>query len=874
MAGLVHQISALSAQPGELCFDATVEGETRRIWFRSEIAVDPYPEAALATALMPAMRSGGTLRMEAPISPRVLRTQREFQAIQAAWSLDWPFGDPPLREVEVVAPVRQVERRQPSGRVAAFFSGGVDSWSTVLTEPDVTDLVFVRGIDILSRAPHQEGLAERVETQLRGAADELGLPLHVVETNLRDLAEAKGAEDPMARWEAYNNSALAAVALFLGSAFDRVLIASDYDYEVQVNYGASLTIDHLWSTEELEIADAVGRFSRVERTAIAAENPAARKSLRVCWENPDGAYNCGRCRKCLMTMASLDAFGALEKVETLPSEIDLELLAVQEPPIPGALIFWEEALEAAQRAEKPELESALAKLVSASRRRLGLPFGYSARPPQSRRKPETEPVGSLLATRETAAAIATAPALAVLVGSYDGSGNYGDLAQLDATLGLLGGADAGPLVLPIVERQFASSHETLGNQFTHPPRHVLYFRDGEDGGEDLVPVRPPESLGFGVIHLYGGGYLNPAWGMRKLAMLGAAEALVGRATRVSKVASGLQVDRGWIAELDSAAAGRLRDFALLAARDDASAQALGELVGAERAPNGGDDAVGLLAGHTAPEPSRGEDPTLEVNLHFGGHDWVTGSAESALEFDLGLLANISRLAERPLWVRPLLAYVDPRVDERPGMERLAAECAQRGIEVGEPRLLRPAAIGRLAGEIGGADLTLSSSYHVALTSLLLGVPAILLRDNDYYDQKARGLLADFGLPEEFAPTSADDPAQIATAIAPRLLETDQRGELRLRLRKVGDSVRARRADAESRLLSLLAREAMAALGDSRPVPAPKEEAEPTGPSSEELARRAEEAERKAAAAEAQLREVLGSHSWKLTAPLRRARQRG
>ena len=77
----------------------------------------------------------------------------------------------------------------------------------------------------------------------------------------------------------------------------------------------------------------------------------------------------------------------------------------------------------------------------------------------------------------------------------------------------------------------------------------------------------------------------------------------------------------------------------------------------------------------------------------------------------------------------------------------------------------------LAAELGGADSTLSSSYHVALTSLLLGVPAILPRDNDYYDQKARGLLGDFDLPAKLSPRSTDDPVQVAAALSPLLLET-------------------------------------------------------------------------------------------------------
>lgn len=859
-AGLVHQISALDAKPGELSFDATVEGETRRIWFRSETKVDPYPEAALATALMPAQRSGGTLRMEAPISPRVLRTQREFQAIQAAWSLDWPFGDPPLREVEVVAPVRHAEPRQPTGRVAAFFSGGVDSWWTVLAEPEITDLIFVHGLDILPRLAHQEGLGERVEAELRAAAGELGLPLHVVETNLRDLAEVKGPEDPLVHWETYYNSALAAVALFLGRAFDRVLIGCDYDYEVQVNYGASWTIDHLWSNETLEIVDAGGRFSRVERTAIAAASPIARKTLRVCWENPDGAYNCGRCRKCLMTMATLEAFGMLDQVETLPDEFDLEWLAAQEPPIRGSLIFWEETLEAVQQAGKPELESALAKLVSASRRRLGMPFGYRSRRPQPHRSPGAAPVGSLFATPETARAIAAAPAIAALVGGYDGSGNYGDIALLDAALGMLNRLKPHLLVLPVVERQFAATHKEMAGELVNRAGPVLYFNDSDGSFEDsLVAVDPPEDVGLGVSYLYGGGYLNPSWGERKLAMLRAVETLLAGAAQVTRVSSGMQVDGDWIAALGPADVELLRGFELLAARDRASANALATLTA--NVLDTGDDAVGVLPEPPEETSVEANDP-LEVGVHFGGHEWVTGRPDTMLDFDTELLAELARLAGGRLRVRPLLAYVDPRIDERPAVDRLATACRERGLEVAEPRLLRPMGLGETGGEMAGAILTVSSSFHVALTSLLLGVPAVLLRDNGYYDQKARGLLDDFEQPDSFSPRPDEDPRAIAATIAPLVLDPEGGHNTRRRLRETGERVRRRRRRAEAELLGIIAK---ASLGTMPPPSAGGDHGAANA--------QAEEAERRAAAAEAQLREVLGSHSWKVTAPLRRARAR-
>ena len=55
----------------------------------------------------------------------------------------------------------------------------------------------------------------------------------------------------------------------------RVLIAGDSDYEVQVTHGANRLVDQLWSTENLEIVDDGGRFSRVERVRrIAAPEHA------------------------------------------------------------------------------------------------------------------------------------------------------------------------------------------------------------------------------------------------------------------------------------------------------------------------------------------------------------------------------------------------------------------------------------------------------------------------------------------------------------------------------------------------------------------------------------------------------------------------
>jgi hypothetical protein len=377
-----QRIADLRREPGELSFEARLAGvEPRRIWFRSETEVVPEPEAALAACLMPAMRHGGRLEIDEPLSPRVLADQRDFQAIQKGWSYGWNYDEEPLSEVEVQAPPREPEAASPSGRVATFFSGGVDSFAAIVANPEVTDLIFVRGVDILPRLSHQAGLADEVESRLREAAAELGKPLHVVDTNVRELS------DPLIRWEPYFACPLIAIAHFFAPLFDRVIIAGDIDFEIQPLMGATLLVDQLWSSERLEIVDWGGRFSRERRVEMIAANPVARRHLRTCWENKGGAYNCGRCRKCHLTMISLELQGALKETETFPDELDLDVLAGTELNQPIALALWEDLLDHTRDKGRMDIAPALEEFVAKGRRTMGLSQSYRTRQSRHGRRP-------------------------------------------------------------------------------------------------------------------------------------------------------------------------------------------------------------------------------------------------------------------------------------------------------------------------------------------------------------------------------------------------------------------------------------------------------------------------------------------------------
>lgn len=368
-----HVVSDLRCSSGELSFRAQIGDRDERIWLRTnEGPIASGGDAALAGCLMPAMSSGGRLTLEAPVSPKVLRGQREYQAVQRAWSLEWEFQEAPLEEVDVLAPAQPPGPGKPE-RVAAFFSGGVDSWSTLLDHPEVTDLIFVRGIDLVPGLAQHQALGPVVERRLKEVADGMGLALHVVDTNLRDLS------DPLVRWEAYFGCTCTAVALFLAPRFERVLIASAMDHEVDEPMGVARLIDHLWSTEQLEIVDDGGRYSRAERTRRISKHPLVKRSLRVCWENRDGAYNCGSCRKCLMTMITLEAFGVRAEIETFPPHLDLDDVAAIEIKQVILLTLWEDVLDAVRAEGRSDLEPPVEEAVERAKRELGLPATYRRR---------------------------------------------------------------------------------------------------------------------------------------------------------------------------------------------------------------------------------------------------------------------------------------------------------------------------------------------------------------------------------------------------------------------------------------------------------------------------------------------------------------
>ncbi|NQU11400.1 hypothetical protein HQ590_11450 [bacterium] len=279
---------------------------------------DPF----LAAFFAPAMVTGEPLRIAAAVSPRLLAGAAAVQSIYLCWQQS-------LSRVTIEAsPRRFADAIPPGTRTGLFFSLGVDSFYSLFKnwrrhpvgDQAVDDLLLVHGLDIFV-GKGNDPLFPAVHANAEQVAQTLGKRLVRISTNLRDFTDKLVAWGPL-----YHGAALASLALGLGSVYRQATIAATHSYDQLFPWGSHPVLDPLWSTESLTFIHDGCEARRVDKTRLIAEHPVALETLRVCFHNPENAYNCGCCEKCLRTMMGLHIVGALGRCQTLPHEIDPALV--------------------------------------------------------------------------------------------------------------------------------------------------------------------------------------------------------------------------------------------------------------------------------------------------------------------------------------------------------------------------------------------------------------------------------------------------------------------------------------------------------------------------------------------------------------------
>ena len=296
------------------------------LWYRFPAWCLPFlnPENGdpfLAALLLPAMRTEERLLIPAPVSTRLLAALPDIQAIYAAF-------DPRTTRVSVEALARDVTLPADGSeaRVGLFFSMGVDSFYSLLKnqrdhpadEQAVTHVISVHGFDV-AHDGWNYSFPPTLLKNFERIAGETGTMLLPVVSNVRQA----GAR--LAPWTMLHGGAMASVALALGAAFRRVMIAASATYDTIYPWGTHPLLDPLWSTEGLTVVHDGCELGTIAKTRLVARSQLVLETLRVC-PGYSPSYNCGQCMKCLRTMIDLLQAGFLQLSQTLPHEIDAEAL--------------------------------------------------------------------------------------------------------------------------------------------------------------------------------------------------------------------------------------------------------------------------------------------------------------------------------------------------------------------------------------------------------------------------------------------------------------------------------------------------------------------------------------------------------------------
>jgi len=294
MAG--HKISA-SLSLGEALHKIDYQSD--------DITLSPNPESLLSLALLPAMKQRASIRYEAQVSPRFITGLGAVQELVLETKTNY-------RKVALTGLIPTPKKASSQGRVGLFFSGGLDSYYSLLSHQDeISDLIFVHGFD----KPVEEDYSQ-TSLIFHEVAAQFGIGFIEVITNLTAFT------DKYIGWGLTYGAAIASVGHLLYPSFGRIYMAASRTLDVARLSGVHYRMDPQWSSEGLEFVHDGEYADRIQKAALVSQNELAMKTLRVCMAVPEGQKNCGRCEKCVRTMLNLKAVGALDRCTTFEAPLD------------------------------------------------------------------------------------------------------------------------------------------------------------------------------------------------------------------------------------------------------------------------------------------------------------------------------------------------------------------------------------------------------------------------------------------------------------------------------------------------------------------------------------------------------------------------
>ena len=150
------------------------------------------------------------------------------------------------------------------------------------------------------------------------AADELGLPLYLIDSNLHSFSfPLKTGHNGLVYISKY------CAAMALQKYIKRYLTASCTSYDscseyslserdIDIAYYCETYMPHLISTERFETVIDGCQYERADKIKKICDWNIARKYLNVCLNPKDDMGNCSKCQKCARTLLVLETLGKLD----------------------------------------------------------------------------------------------------------------------------------------------------------------------------------------------------------------------------------------------------------------------------------------------------------------------------------------------------------------------------------------------------------------------------------------------------------------------------------------------------------------------------------------------------------------------------------
>ncbi|MCD4728619.1 MAG: hypothetical protein K8R46_13215 [Pirellulales bacterium] len=331
-----------------------------RVWYRfPEEFNSPVSagDAMLVAFVVPCMLEKEDIYVDDVVSKELLGNLPVFQKTISKW---FPALSPV--SITVLGTHQKLPVNTSEKQVASFFSGGVDSWYTLLKNKDeISHIICVNGLDIRKNDP----LWRSTKDLVRDIAKEYGKLFVPVETNARFFVDPRrktwGKDftgSPHRSHVLTLGGELAAVGMCLQHNISQIFIASSVDSSKKIFLGTHPLLDPLWSTENVLFVEDGFECNRLEKVKTLMDEPFVLSHLRVCGRNLKGIVNCCACEKCTRMMMSLRVLGKTDISACFPKPIDFKLvkrLSLR----PTTRKFYLEILEEALKVNDREVVDAI-----------------------------------------------------------------------------------------------------------------------------------------------------------------------------------------------------------------------------------------------------------------------------------------------------------------------------------------------------------------------------------------------------------------------------------------------------------------------------------------------------------------------------------